>query len=99
GYISGTASIDNKGEIVHPGDVSRQLDRMSENIDVLLHEAGCTRRDLIYGILYVRDPTDARTAHEHVAKEYPGLPCTVVLAPVCRPGWLVEMECAAISAR
>lgn len=98
-YISGTASIDNKGEIVHPGDARRQLDRMSENIDALLREAGCSRRDLIYGILYVRDPTDASAAREHMDHEYPGLPCAVVLAPVCRPGWLVEMECAAVTER
>lgn len=98
-YISGTASIDNKGRIVHPGDARRQLDRMSENIDALLREAGCSRRDLIYGILYVRDPTDARAAREHMDREYPGLPCAVVLASVCRPGWLVEMECAAVTER
>lgn len=98
-YISGTASIDNRGEIVHPGDARRQLGRMSENIDALLHEAGCSRRDLIYGILYVRDPTDASDAREHMDREYPGLPCAVVLAPVCRPGWLVEMECAAVTER
>lgn len=98
-YISGTASIDNKGRIVHPGDARRQLGRMSDNIDALLREAGCSRRDLIYGILYVRDPTDASAAREHMDHEYPGLPCAVVLAPVCRPGWLVEMECAAVTER
>ena len=39
-FISGTASIDNCGEIVHPGDILMQTERMMENIRVLLEEAG-----------------------------------------------------------
>ena len=33
-FISGTASIDNKGEIVYPGDILKQTERMLGNIDV-----------------------------------------------------------------
>ena len=37
-FISGTASIDNKGEIVHHGDVVAQCRRMWENVEALLAE-------------------------------------------------------------
>lgn len=94
--VSGTASIDNKGAIVHPGDIVGQTLRMCANVEVLLAEGGCTGTDISHAIVYVRDPADAATVHTLIAARYPGLPFVVVLAPVCRPGWLVEMECMAL---
>ena len=29
---------------------------------------------------------------------FPDIPKVIVLAPVCRPGWLIEMECMATKA-
>ena len=40
-FISGTASINNKGEIMHVGDIQRQTERMLENVAALLEEADC----------------------------------------------------------
>ena len=39
-FISGTASIDNRGQIVHAGDIRHQTERMWENVEALLKEAG-----------------------------------------------------------
>ncbi|MBR0175185.1 MAG: translation initiation inhibitor [Bacteroidales bacterium] len=39
-YISGTASIDHLGHILHEGDVIAQADRLLENIAALLAESG-----------------------------------------------------------
>ncbi|MDR1744030.1 MAG: hypothetical protein LBR48_09475, partial [Dysgonamonadaceae bacterium] len=44
--ISGTASIDNKGQIVHPHNVLKQAERMMENIGALLAETGATFNDV-----------------------------------------------------
>lgn len=95
-YISGTASIDNKGEVVHPGNVEAQTQRMLENIEVLLAEAGCDGNDIAHLNVYLRDIADATTVNAIFDKKLPGVPRVVVLAPVCRPGWLVETECIAI---
>mgnify|MGYP006052733029 FL=1 len=54
-FISGTASIDNKGEILHPGDVCRQTGRMWENVEVLLAEAGAGFDGVAQMIVYLRD--------------------------------------------
>ena len=78
-FISGTASIYNRGEIVYPGDIVKQTERMMENISVLLKEADATTRDITQAISYLRDMADY-----------------AVLAPVCRPGWLIETECIAV---
>ena len=45
--ISGTASIDSRGEIVAPGDIFKQLDRALENIDALLSSGKAQRTDLL----------------------------------------------------
>lgn len=95
-YVSGTASIDSHGEIFAPGDIVRQTERMCDNIDALLTAADCGPEDLMHAVLYVRDPADFRLAREIVGRRYPETPCLCVRACVCRPGWLVEMECMAM---
>ncbi|MEI6297364.1 MAG: Rid family hydrolase, partial [bacterium] len=90
--ISGTASIDPRGEILHAGDVSRQLDRALENVSALLHGAGATLRDMGVLIAYVRNPGDQATVHEQLRERCGPVPIEVVVAAICRPGWLVEVE-------
>lgn len=95
-YISGTASIDSKGAVVHVGDVRKQAMRMLENIDALLAEAKAGRKDIAMAILYLRDMADYATVREIIESECPGINVEYVLAPVCRTTWLVEMECIAV---
>ncbi len=94
-YLSGTASINNRGQIVHPGDILRQTERMMENVDVLLAEGGATTADIVQSLIYLRDTADYQLVKAWFDAHYPSLPCLIVLAPVCRPGWLIEIECIA----
>lgn len=96
-YVSGTASIDNRGAIVAPGDVVAQTRRMCGNVDALLEEGGAAASDLLHIVLYLRNWSDAQRVLPIVGEAYPGVPCLAVEAPVCRPGWLVEMECIAMT--
>lgn len=95
-FISGTASIDNKGNILYPGDILQQASRMLENISALLNEAGATTGDIQQAIVYLRDTADYHVTEQFFAEHYPKLPHIIVHAPVCRPGWLIEMECIAV---
>lgn len=95
-FISGTASIDNKGNILYPGDICQQAARMLRNISALLTEAGATTEDIQQAIVYLRDTADYQVVEHFLAENYPGLPHIIVHAPVCRPGWLIEMECIAV---
>ena len=97
-YISGTASIDKEGNVLHIGDVRLQTRRMLENIRALLAEGGAELKDIKWGTLYLRDPHDAKIALEEIARAgiSEELPLVVLQAPVCRPTWLVEMECIAV---
>ena len=95
-FISGTASINNKGEIVHPGDVCKQTERMWENVETLLKEAECSFEHVQHLLVYLRDISDYSVMSEMFEKRFPTIPKVYLLAPVCRPGWLVEMECMAV---
>jgi Putative translation initiation inhibitor, yjgF family len=95
-FISGTASIDNKGAIVAPGDIVKQTDRMLENIEVLLAEVGADMDDVAQMIVYIRDVADYHVVENIFRTRYRHIPKVITLAPVCRPGWLIETECIAI---
>jgi len=95
-YISGTASIDKKGLVVHTGDVFKQVDRAMVNIKALLADADATGNDIAQMIVYLRDVNDCCLIQEYFTEKYTEIPKIIVLAPVCRPGWLVEIECIAI---
>ena len=95
-YISGTASIDRHGNILHEGQVMRQLDRTLENITALLADAHANTGDLASIIVYLRDPADGAAVETALRDRLGPIPMVLVHAPVCRPGWLVEIEGIAI---
>ena len=94
-FISGTASINNHGEVINVGNVTRQAERLLENIGALLADGGATMADVKYFIIYLRDLADATAIAEYMEQQYPQVPHIITHAKVCRPAWLVEMECIA----
>jgi enamine deaminase RidA (YjgF/YER057c/UK114 family) len=96
-YISGTASIDNRGAVVAPLQIQKQLDRVLENIQVLLKEGAASMHDIVQMIVYLRDTADYEIVNYTINSLCPDVPKVVVWAPVCRPEWLVEIECMAVT--
>ena len=47
-------------------------------------------------IVYVRDPGDYSLARRTMRERFGDAPFEVVVAPVCRPAWLIEVEGLAI---
>ena len=94
-FISGTASIDCHGEVINVGDVTKQAERLLENIEALLADGGATMDDVKYFIIYLRDLADASAIEAYMQQVYPQVPRIITHAKVCRPAWLVEMECIA----
>lgn len=97
-HISGTASIDKYGNVLHIGDVAAQFERAVENIEALLDEGKMSLNDLRSAIVYLRDPHDYKQISALVKKRLPEY-CAINInhAPVCRPDWLVEIEGEAIA--
>ena len=95
-YISGTASIDSRGRILHEGDVLAQTDRLLENISELLREGGSSLDKVPYFVIYLRDISDYRVIDAYMQRRFPAVPRIILEARVCRPGWLIEMECEVV---
>ena len=53
--ISGTASVGENGETVHPGDFGAQTKRAFQNVTELLKSEGATWKDVVRTTCYLRD--------------------------------------------
>ena len=96
-HISGTASIDHAGNVLHIGDPVRQFERAIENIEALLHEGNMVLQDLKAATIYLRDIHDYPRIAELSRKLLPaGCAINITHGAVCRPDWLVEIEGEAI---
>lgn len=97
-FISGTASIDNAGRVLHPGDVLRQLGRTLENVEALLRSGGAGLGNMTHLLVYLRDPADFHRVAASLQERFPDLPVLILRGAVCRPDWLIEVEGVAITA-
>lgn len=96
-FVSGTASMDEKGETVHQGNSRAQLERMLLNVEELLRAQGGTWSDLTHAVTYLRS-ADLLELYEELCDQrgIADVPHTIVRAEVCRPDLLSEMEAVAV---
>ena len=52
--------------------------------------------DVMQIIVYLRDGADYQIVKNLFDQKFPHIPTVITLAPVCRPTWLIEMECIAV---
>lgn len=95
-YVSGTASVDEAGRTVHPGDFVAQVDRMLMNISSLLAAQDASFRNVVSAVTYVKYPKDgARLRSLFRDRGFGGFPTVLVEAPLCRADLLCETEVVA----
>ncbi|MBN2573734.1 MAG: hypothetical protein JXP73_04150 [Deltaproteobacteria bacterium] len=99
-YVSGTASVDAAGGIVAPGDIDGQLVRMFANVRALLGGSGMEPHHVLTATAYLKQAS-FRKAYANAASAAglpDDVPSTVVVADICRPEWLCEIELVAARA-
>jgi len=101
--ISGTASVGDQGETVHPGDFRAQTWRAYQNITALLKSEGASWKDVVRTTCYLRDIERDYEAFNEIRTEFfrqqglDVLPAsTGIQARLCWSSLLVEMEAMAI---
>lgn len=101
-FISGTASVNDKGESIHDGDIRAQTQRTLDNITGLLASEGADWHDIVRTTCYLADFrhydefNDVRNAYYEGKKLNPLPASTCIEARICRPELLVEIEAIAI---
>ena len=86
---------------MHVGDIEGQLERMFVNVEELFSAQGMTLGDLVTGIMYLKDPS-YYSIFQRVARRHglpAAVPLAVVIADICRPTGLCEIEGMAVRAR
>jgi enamine deaminase RidA (YjgF/YER057c/UK114 family) len=101
--ISGTASVDERGETVHAGDFRGQLWRTFRNITQLLEAENMTWHDIVRTTCYLRDIERDYDVFNEIRTEFyswlgldPLPASTGIQARICRSDLLVEIEAIAV---
>lgn len=107
-WISGTASIVNS-ESRYAGDIQAQTEQTIDNIKRLIapenfkehgiRRAGATLNDLTKIRVYLKRPTDLAVCRSVCEKRFGAVPSIYLIADICRPELLVEIEGVAFSNR
>ncbi len=104
-FISGTASVNDKGESIHYGDIRAQTRRTFTNIKALLESEGADWHDVVRTTCYLADFRDYDAFNEIRNAFYkeqgldPVPASTCIEARICRPELLVEIEAIAMIPR
>jgi len=99
-FVSGQASVDVQGEVLHEGDIVAQCDRAFQNMRAVLKAAGATMKDVVHYNIYVLS-NDAWDKIAPVRKRYfdtdPMPACVgVAVKELYPPGILLEMDAIAM---
>lgn len=101
-FLSGTASVDEEGHSVHPGNLKAQAWRMFNNLKGLLESEGADWHDVIRTTCYLADFrhydefNEVRNAFYGKEGLDPVPASTCLEARICRPELLVEAEAIAM---
>ncbi|MEW5806864.1 MAG: Rid family hydrolase [Acidobacteriota bacterium] len=105
-FLSGTASVDDKGRTIHPGDFPAQCLRTFRNLTALLASEGASWHDVVRTTCYLKDIklyygtfNRVRTMFMKTIGLDPLPASTGVEAKLCRPDLLVEIEAIAMIPR
>ena len=93
-FVSGTASIlPDSSDVAFVGDPARQVDCAMRAALAIVESRGMTVRDVCRAIVYLKDPSYHDIWQAWLRAQ--GLPpdfATELVAEVCRPEWLFEVE-------
>lgn len=96
-FVSGTASIDEAGATIHPGDFDRQTGRTLDNIESLLASRGAVMSDICQATAFVKRREDGRRLLSILnARGLGDLPLICTVDDICRDDLLVEIDASAV---
>lgn len=101
-YISGQVGINERGEVVGKGDMKAQTEQAFRNIEVALHAAGATFKDVVKTSLFVvglrpeHVPIIREVRSRYVSSENPPVSTLVGVQALVGPDWMIEIEAMAV---
>ncbi len=65
-WLAGQDASDDEGQIVAPGDLTAQLERVLHNLHAVVHEAGGQMTDIVKLTIFVRDRDEYVAKHREL---------------------------------
>ena len=93
--VSGTASLEpGSHEVAHVGDALRQIDCAMKAVEAIYASRGMSLSDVSGALVYLKDESCRAHWERWLAAhpEYPAAHARAIVADVCRPEWLFEIE-------
>jgi enamine deaminase RidA (YjgF/YER057c/UK114 family) len=98
--VSGTASIDEAGRTVHPGDFECQVRRTIDNVESLLASGGAVFDDVCQASVFVKRSEDVERMQRILERRgLQNLPMVCTVDDVCRGDLLFEIDATAVIRR
>jgi enamine deaminase RidA (YjgF/YER057c/UK114 family) len=105
-HLSGSVSIDEQGQALHPGDIVKQAQQAYRNIATVLEKFGATMDNIVYETLFVTDMSAVMGSEEKMgaffgarAEAYGGNPqvsqSLIGVAELVMPELLIEIKVVA----
>lgn len=92
-YLSGTASINEKGETVFLNDIENQIEMTGDVIKALVKKENFDFRNLSEGTVFLKKPEFIKEYRDFSKKNgLDKMPCIITVADVCRDNLLFEMD-------
>jgi len=98
-YVSGTAPIDEEGQVFAPGDAYLQARRCLEIMERALQELGCGRESVVRTRMFVTDVgrwEEYGRAHREFFSQHPPATSMVEVRSLIHPDMLIEIEVDAV---
>ncbi len=101
-FVSGTASVDEKGTCAFKGDLKKQAAKTFSNLSEVLKAGGASWKDVVKMTIFLRDMKDydefnlVRNAFFRKIRLSPFPASTCVEARLCWPDLLCEIELTAV---
>lgn len=99
-FLAGQTASDDDGHCLYPGDMEKQLDKVLDNIGVILEQGGMDFSHVVRLNIYTVDMNAILAAHDHMTARLKALGCQhtgclLGVTALASPGALVEMEITA----
>jgi len=99
-FVSGTASINEKGENIHIGDLNSQVKHTVEVVDSLIRPEGASFSDLCEATVFLKKKSDF-SLYQETAESLglSNIPAVYLVADVCWDELLFELDAAFVNQR
>lgn len=96
-FVSGTASINENGDSIHPEDFVRQTEQTIDTVRALLQAAAADLDDICQATAFIKRPCDVEAYHQLIRRlGLESLPAVCMIGDICREELLFELDATAV---